>query len=154
MLTTSSTCVCRSTPGCARWKRSPRPVSVGVCTLCPGSSSSGTSFFQHQPPSQAGCTKTKTAIPAPLSAVVGLPPLGIDNCGGALEIGIDNSPGQECGVLVCPEDASAWTKRCGRGMRAIAARTATLGRGADQVHSLERLGGGGELRRLGDLNPG
>src|SRR6266568_7254644 len=59
MVTTSSTCVCRTIPGCARWERSPRPVSVGVCTLCPCPASRGTSLFQHQPPNQAECTRTK-----------------------------------------------------------------------------------------------
>src|SRR5271170_5437570 len=65
VLTTSSTCVCRTIPGCARWERSPRPVSVGVCTLCPSPASRGTSFFQHQPPNQAECTRTKSAISLP-----------------------------------------------------------------------------------------
>jgi DNA invertase Pin-like site-specific DNA recombinase len=34
-LTMSSTCVCRSIPGCTRCARSPRPVSVGVWTVWP-----------------------------------------------------------------------------------------------------------------------
>src|SRR5580704_4440528 len=65
VLTISSTCVCRTIPGCARWERSPRPVSVGVYMLCPCPASRGTSFFQHQPPNQAECTRTKSAISVP-----------------------------------------------------------------------------------------
>src|SRR5687767_2083580 len=58
-------CVDRPTSGLARWARSPRPVRVGVWTWWPSARSSGTTFFQHQPPNHAGCTRTNVAIAGP-----------------------------------------------------------------------------------------
>src|ERR1700712_2128636 len=38
---------------------SPTPGHVGVDTLCPAARSSSATFFQHQPPYHAPCTRTK-----------------------------------------------------------------------------------------------
>ena len=65
----SSTWVSSPTSGRARCARSPRPVSVGARAAWPAPRNSGTTFLQHHPPNQAGCTSTNTPI-AP--TIVGL----------------------------------------------------------------------------------
>src|SRR5690606_33082813 len=61
-LTMSSTKVCRSTWSFSKWLRSPRPVSVGVWTVCPAARKRPATRDQHQPPCQAPCTSTKVSL--------------------------------------------------------------------------------------------
>src|ERR1035441_1737356 len=55
-------CVVRSIVGLIRCERSPRPVSVGVNTLCPLAVRRSATRRQHQPPCQAPCTRTKVLL--------------------------------------------------------------------------------------------
>ena len=52
----------QSTSGLARCTRSPRPVSVGVKTVCPASRSIFDTRTQHQPPCHAPCTSRYVAM--------------------------------------------------------------------------------------------
>src|ERR1019366_9749617 len=58
--------------GLIKCERSPRPVNVGVNTLCPFRSSRSDTLLQHHPPCQAPCTSTNVLLAFWASATVTL----------------------------------------------------------------------------------
>src|ERR1700742_34775 len=54
--------VSRSISGLSKCDRSPRPVRVGVMTVCCLVESNFATRFQHQPPCHAPCTRTNVVM--------------------------------------------------------------------------------------------